>query len=105
MVVTNRPRTNRRARTAPIRRGPTRVLRGGRAREVWLRAVPGVDFATDAEGQALFNYQARKTLGISGEEFLKRWDAGEYRDIEDMAEAHKVWRLVMTIPFARRTPA
>ena len=105
MVITSRPRTNRRARTTPIRRGPTRVLRGGRTREIWHGAVPRVHFATDEEGEALFDYQARKTLGISGEEFLKRWDAGELWNIEDMEEAHKVWRLAMTIPFARRTPA
>ena len=76
-----------------------------RPRDAWRDAIPGVHFATEEEGQALFDYQARKELGISGEEFLVRWDAGEYRNPADAATVRKVERLAMLIPFARRTPA
>ena len=65
--------------------------------------VPGVHIATAEEGEELFDYQAKKLLNISGDEFLRRWDAGAYQDLEDAAEGRKVRRLAMLIPFARRT--
>ena len=76
-----------------------------RPRETWRDAIPGVHIATEQEGQALFDYQARKELGISGEEFLARWDAGEYRNLADAVTGRKIERLAMLIPFARRSPA
>lgn len=76
-----------------------------RPRETWRDAIPGVHIATEEEGLALFDYQARKELGISGEEFLARWDAGEYRNLADAVTARKIERLAILIPFARRTPA
>lgn len=65
--------------------------------------LDGVHVATHEEGRALFDRHARKALGISGDEFLKRWDAGKYRPVPDTAEGRKVSRLVMLMPFARRT--
>lgn len=53
--------------------------------------------ATPEEGRELFDRQARKLLGISGEEFLARWDRGEYMDAEDP----KVNAVAILIPFAR----
>ncbi len=41
-------------------------------------------------------------LNISGEGFLRRWDACAYRPVRDDTEGHKVGKLAMT-PFARRT--
>jgi hypothetical protein len=67
--------------------------------------IPGIHFATPEEGRALFDYQARKQLGISGEEFLRRWDRGEYQPVPDTPEGWKVGRLVMLMPFVRRTLA
>ena len=53
---------------------------------------------TRAEGRRLFDRAARRNLGISGDEFLRRWDAGEYRDrIED----HDVTMVYPLIGFAR----
>lgn len=57
------------------------------------------------EGREIFDRQARKALGISGTEFLRRWDAGDYRCVADDVEGRKVRRLAMLIPFARRTRA
>src|SRR5215213_8896073 len=65
-------------------------------------AIPGIHLTTAEEGRALFDHQAKKTLGISGNEFLKMWDAGGYRPVPDTAEGRKVRRLVMLMPFARR---
>lgn len=53
--------------------------------------------ATPAEGRAIFDRAARDSLRISGEEFLERWDAGEYEDSDDLA----VTQVAMLIPFAR----
>lgn len=106
MVVASPPRTAKRARTGPIHRGRTRVLRGGRMREIWRDLmVPGVHFASEKEGKYLFDVQARKNFGISGEEFLARFDAGEYDAITDMDEIHRFNRMVMLMSFVRRIPA
>lgn len=76
-----------------------------RPREAWRDSIRGVHIATAQEGDELFDFQTRKELGISGEEFLLRWDAGEYRHLEDPKVERKVQRLAMLIPFARRTRA
>ena len=82
-----------------------RRARQERARRIRRNPVPGVHTATVEEGKRLFDYQARKELGISGDEFLRRWDAGMYENLTDSPEDWKVRRLVMLLPFARPTPA
>jgi hypothetical protein len=49
------------------------------------------------EGRDMLDRAAREVLNISGDEFLDRWDAGEYEDADDPA----VTRVAMLIPFAR----
>jgi hypothetical protein len=49
------------------------------------------------EGRAMLDRAARQDLGISGDEFLAKWDAGKYEDADDPA----VTRVAMLIPFAR----
>jgi len=56
------------------------------------------------EGRAMVDREARRWLGISGEELLRRWDAGEYRDIPDTPEGWKIMDVVTLIPFARQDP-
>jgi hypothetical protein len=82
-----------------------RAARQERARRIRRRGIPGVDILSREEGKALFDFQARKLLGISGDEFLRRLDAGEYEGPDETPEARKVNSLVMLLPFARRTPA
>jgi hypothetical protein len=53
------------------------------------------------EGRDLFEHEARRLLGISGDEFLRRWDAGDYRDLPDTPDAWKAMRLAFLIPFGR----
>ena len=57
---------------------------------------------TREQGRQFFDRHAQRELGISGEEFLRRCDAGEYRPIPDTPEGRKVGRLVMLLPFVRR---
>ena len=65
----------------------------------------GVIVLTEEEGVALFDREARKALGISGEEFLRRWDTGEIPPVPDTPEGRPLGHLVMMIPFARHTKA
>jgi hypothetical protein len=48
-------------------------------------------------GRELLDEQARKYLGIGGQEFLRRWDAGEI----DADEDSDVMRVAMLAGFAR----
>ena len=56
------------------------------------------------EGRAFFDEASRNLLGISGEEFLRRWDAGDYRDLPDAPESSDVAYMAMMMPFARQIP-
>ena len=53
--------------------------------------------ATPEQGRALLDRAAREVLNISGDEFLARWDAGDYESVDDPA----LTRVAMLIPFAR----
>ncbi len=44
---------------------------------------PHVHFLTDDEARVMFDETARYYMGISGDEFLRRWDAGEWQDDPD----------------------
>ncbi len=67
--------------------------------------IPGVDVLSPEDGLAHFDRRARELLGMSGDEFLRRWDAGEFRAPPDAPEDRKLNRLVMLIPFAGRSIA
>jgi hypothetical protein len=51
----------------------------------------------DAQSWELFDNAAQHYLGISGEEFLARWDSGYYED----PDQPEVMSVVMLLPFAR----
>lgn len=54
------------------------------------------------EGRQLFDRQARRYLGISGDEFLEKWDAGEYGDPDDRTKNPPgVMQLAMLLPFVK----
>jgi hypothetical protein len=57
-----------------------------------------------AEARALFDRQARRLVGMSGDQFLEKWDAGEYRDrdLDATSEGRKIAYLAKLIPFGRR---
>jgi|SRR5579884_238500 len=65
-------------------------------------SLPPVQFLSPEEGRALFDEQARRLLGLSGEEFLRRYDAGEFDAVyDDPGVGREVVHLSMLIPFAR----
>ena len=49
-------------------------------------------------GRRLFDRQARRHLGISGKEFIQKWDAGTFNGTADNP---KVIRVAMLLPFGR----
>lgn len=63
--------------------------------------APGFVQLTPEEGRAFFDAKCRRELGMSGEEFLRRYDAGEFDGIEEDEFGRKVIRVEMSIPFAR----
>lgn len=57
---------------------------------------------TDEEARKLFDRSARHYLGISGEEFLRRWDAGYYDDPDDRTKnPPEVMEVASLLPLAR----
>ena len=65
------------------------------------RADGEVRFLSREEGRALFDQRARNLLGISGDEFLRRWDAGEYDAMVDDPDHPEIVDLVMLRSFGR----
>ena len=57
-----------------------------------------VEETSPDDARALLDEAARRHLGVSGEEFLAKWEAGEYDDDPDRPE---VLRVSMLIPFGR----
>ncbi len=64
-------------------------------------AVP-IRWLNEEEARALFDQQAHALLGISGDEFLRRWDAGEYRGIEDDIEHDEVHHMATLMSLVGR---
>ena len=58
-----------------------------------------VDEMSEQDAAEVFDGIARRELGISGQEFLDRWDAGEYRstdrdDVDGLSEVVAAMSLV-----------
>lgn len=63
-------------------------------REVGL---PPIHEATQEEWTAMFDARAREWLGMSGDEFIRRWEAGEIED----PDRTDIMMLVFMIPGTR----
>ncbi len=61
----------------------------------------GIRFLDDDESRAYFDRQAQRLLGISGDEFLRRYDAGDYERELDDRELRAVMKLTMLTDFVR----
>jgi hypothetical protein len=62
----------------------------------------GVIYVTPEEGRRIFDEAVRAEMGISGDEFIRRWEAGEYWEVADRPETRHIGRLIMMIPLARQ---
>jgi hypothetical protein len=63
--------------------------------------IEGVQYISAAEAREVFDYQARRLMGMSGEEFLRRWDEGEFHDLFDKPGHENLTSLVMKMGFGR----
>ena len=63
--------------------------------------LPLPDPLTEAEARAFFDREARRLLGIPGDEFLRRWDDGAYDGLPEDDLGRKVVALWMLLPLAR----
>lgn len=61
-------------------------------------------FVTPEEGRETFDYRARKQMGMRGQEFLRRWDAGEFADASEGPDHLKLVDVMMLIPLVRQNP-
>ena len=61
----------------------------------------GIRFLDDDEARQQFDRQARRLLGLSGEEFLRRYDAGEYDTDLDDRQSRAVMKLAMLTDLVR----
>lgn len=60
--------------------------------------LEGVHEISREEGYAMFDRETRRQLNISGEEFLRRWESGEYDGEREQAG---IARLVFLSEFAK----
>lgn len=56
------------------------------------------------EAVAMFDREARRVTGMSGPEFLAKWNAGRHEDVDlcSTREGRGLLDLVLLIPFGRR---
>jgi hypothetical protein len=64
--------------------------------------IDGDDFIGAEEGRQMFDAAVRRRMGISGDEFIRRWEAGEYDGIWDTPGHLHIGDLASLIPFARQ---
>ena len=60
--------------------------------------LPSVTYVDACEGAAILDRQARKYLGMSGSEFIRKYRAGEIED----PDSTDVLRVAMLIPLAEQ---
>jgi hypothetical protein len=63
-------------------------------------ATGGVVYVDSRESADLFDQIAHKYMGISGTEFLARWDAGEFEDM-NWDDIPGLAEVATALPFAR----
>jgi hypothetical protein len=61
----------------------------------------GVRFVDDDEAREIFDRDAWRLLGISGEELLRRYDAGEYNRPLEGRMASDVMLMLMSLDLVR----
>ena len=66
-----------------------------------LVAPEGVTYLTGKAGLDYFEQEIQRLMGMSGAEFIRRYDAGEYETLEDVPENWHVLEAALLIPFGR----
>ena len=63
--------------------------------------VKAVRFLDNDEAREQFDHMAQLFMGISGEEFLRRYDAGEFEVLQDDRQQDAVMKLAMLTDLVR----
>jgi hypothetical protein len=66
-----------------------------------LSSSRGIRLLDDDEARQQFDRQAQRLMGISGDEFLRRYDAGELDDLQDDRQQDAVMKLAMLADLVR----
>lgn len=66
-----------------------------------LKTESEIRWLNDEEAHTVFDAEARRVMGMSGEDFLRRYDAGEFNAIHDNGENTDFVRLEMLISWGR----
>ena len=62
----------------------------------------GEDFIMPKEeALAFFEREIQRLMGMSGADFFRRYDAGEYEELDDIPEPRHVLKAAFLIPFGR----
>lgn len=62
--------------------------------------LPPLVYVSPAEGRRMFDEAAREWTGMTGDEFIVRWKAGEFAELPDDLEHRRILELVVMIPLA-----
>lgn len=62
--------------------------------------LPPVISVTPAEERRMFDEMARAWVGMSGDEYIRRWKAGEFANIPDDLEHRRYIELSLMVPLA-----
>jgi hypothetical protein len=62
--------------------------------------INGVDVMTTAEAREAFDRASQYFLNVSGDEFLRRWESGEFRE-DEAADQPGIIDLIMLLPLVR----
>ena len=54
------------------------------------------------EARQEFEETAQRSLGMTGEEFVRKWEAGEFGDPDDHPQRSHLWELVWSLPWYYR---
>jgi hypothetical protein len=66
------------------------------------QTAPEIIVLSEEEGRAAFDAAARRLAGMSGDEFIRRWEAGEFAEIADKPGHRHLIFLAGLIPFGRQ---
>ena len=62
--------------------------------------APPIYTVTPEHGRRLFDEVVRREVGMSGEEFVRKWQAGDFATIPDDEEHRSIIELTLLIPLA-----
>ncbi|MFN8633958.1 MAG: hypothetical protein U0893_08900 [Chloroflexota bacterium] len=65
------------------------------------RETSPIRYLDDDESHALFDREARRLMGMSGPEFIRKYDAGAFNAELDGPLHCKLAELIMLLPFGR----